>query len=290
MSAISPNPDLSNPSKLIGLFQQGGMFPAACLAIIVEAMLIVRAPIVPIHLSISIILAIMVGMMCLNSLIHLSTFHLWNPRAHWFSRFVWIMPSLITLETMILITQHAANDQIVGLVWLILFAFEISWWVIPMRKHQIQTDGQPARQTIGMVGLPAHENQRSTVSIAEQPAGVIGEDSEDPDMEEMGSLDQQARQSWTRYADETGESIAALQRILFEPGQRHQTLHFSFVPSLPVIPSINTTIMEGPPATIQIGEAQTFGARLELKLSQAYDEPVELVLQIEVIAQRPVAA
>jgi len=279
MSAISRHTEFSNPRKLIGLFQQGGIFPAACLAIIVQGMLIVRAPAFPIQLPISVILAIMAGMMCLNSLIHLSTFHLWSPRAHWFSRCVWIMPSLITLETMVLITQHTANDQIIGLVWLVLFAFEISWWVIPMRRRQIQIDGQPG-----------HEKQQHTVSIAEQATSIIVKNEEDPGMDEMGSLDQQARQSWTRYADETGESIAALQRILFQPGQRHQTLHFSFVPSLPVIPSITTTIMEGPSATIQVGEAQTFGSRLELKLGQVYDEPVELVLQIEVIAQHPVAA
>ena len=159
MSAISTNSDLPNPSKLIGLIRQGGMFPAACLAIVVGAVLVVRAPAFPINPSISLILAIMAGMMCLNSLIHLSTFHLWNPQAHWFSKLVWIMPSLITLETMVLITQHAASDQIVGLVWLVLFAFEISWWVVPMRKYRIQTDRQQPPQMIAMDALPAHEKQ-----------------------------------------------------------------------------------------------------------------------------------
>jgi hypothetical protein len=99
-----------------------------------------------------------------------------------------------------------------------------------------------------------------------------------------------AQQSWTRFSDESGESITAIERVLFEPGQRHQTIHFSFVPSLIAIPEITTHIVEGPPASIRIDEMQTFGARLELKLSQKYEEPVELIIQIEMVAVRTVAA
>jgi len=48
--------------------------------------------------------------------------------------------------------------------------------------------------------------------------------------------------------------------------------------------------VEGPPASIRLDEIQTFGARLELKLSQQYEEPVELIIQIEMVAVRAVAA
>ena len=53
---------------------------------------------------------------------------------------------------------------------------------------------------------------------------------------------------------------------------------------------MTTHIVAGPPATIRLDEMQTFGARLELTLDQKHEEPAELIIQIEMVAIRTVAA
>ena len=77
---------------------------------------------------------------------------------------------------------------------------------------------------------------------------------------------------------------------LFAAGQRFQTIHLAFIPELPGIPHVDATSLEGPSVEIMVGEVQRFGLRLELKLTQIYDEPVEVVIQVEVFAESSQAA
>ena len=290
MSAIASNSRLSRPSKLLGTIRLGIMSVPACFAVFAGALLVARTPGYQLTPSTSFICLAVTGIIVLNCLIHACTYHLWDQQANLFSKIVWFTPSIITFEALILVTHNAANDRIVGLTWLILFTCETIWWIIPLRT--IQDPAAREQPTTGKLlsqDEGAHRHLHP-VTIASQsvPATLINQTES-----EVGTscvLAREATQTWTRYEDETGESIAAIERILFQPGQRHQAIHFCFVPSLPAIPTINTTIMEGPRARIQIGNAQSFGARLEIKLSQTYEDPVELIIQIEVIAQRPVAA
>ncbi len=280
MSSIAATPTGSTTSTLFTVVRRGGMFATALFVILAQATLIARHPAGTATLNPSFLYATLVGILCINGCIRLCTFNPRDPQAYWLSRLVWVTPSIISLETFILISNVTVSSSLVVMTGLFLVVVECNWWIVSLRK---QSSGRPQQTTIV-------KQQLLFDAIDRPPAFAPNVLPFDHANETVATLANHAQQSWTRFSDEAGESITAIERVLFAPGQRHQTIHFSFVPSLIVIPEITTQIVEGPPATIRLDEIQTFGARLELKLSQKYEEPVELIIQIEMVAVRTVAA
>ena len=278
MSSFAAVPTDST-NTLFTAVRRGGMFAMALFAILAQAALIARHPVGTVTLNPSVLYATLAGILCINGCIRLCTFSPRDPQASWLSRIVWITPSIISLETFILISNTSLSSSLVVMAGLFLIVVECNWWIVSLSS---KSSGRPQQTTI--------IKQQLIFDTIDTPAVAATILPLDNSIETATTLLTHAQQSWTRFSDESGESITAIERVLFEPGQRHRTIHFSFVPSLIAIPEITTHIVEGPPASIRIDEMQTFGARLELKLSQKYEEPVELIIQIEMVAVRTVAA
>ena len=279
MSSFAAIPTDSTSNTLFTAVRRGGMLAMALFAILAQAALIARHPVGTVTLNPSVLYATLAGILCINGCIRLCTFSPRDPQASWLSRIVWITPSIISLETFILISNTTLSSSLVVMTGLFLVVVECNWWIVSLSS---KSSGRPQQTTIIKQQLLCDTIDTPAVAATILPL--------DDTIETATTLLTHAQQSWTRFSDESGESITAIERVLFEPGQRHQTIHFSFVPSLIAIPEITTHIVEGPPASIRIDEMQTFGARLELKLSQKYEEPVELIIQIEMVAVRTVAA
>jgi len=280
MSSIAATPTGSTTSTLFTAVRRGGMFATALFVILAQAALIARHPAGTATLNPSLLSATLVGILCINGCIHLCTFNPRDSQASWLSRIVWATPSIISLETFILISNATVSSSLVVMTGLFLVVVECNWWIVSLRK---QSSGRSQPTTV-------IKQQLLFDTIDTPPTFAPKILPLDDTSETATTLVTNAQQSWTRFSDEAGESITAIERVLFEPSQRHQTIHLSFVPSLIAIPEITTHIVAGPPATIRLDERQTFGARLELKLSQKYEEPVELIIQIEMVAVRTVAA
>jgi len=280
MPSIAATPPGSTTSTLFTAVRRGGMFATALFAMLAQAALIARHPAGTATLNPSFLYATLVGILGINGCIRLCTFNPRDSQASWLSRIVWVAPSIISWETFILISNASVSSSLVVMTGLFLVVVECNWWIVSLRR---QSSGRPQPTTV-------IKQQLLFDTIDTPPAFAANILPLDDTSETASTLVTNAQQSWTRFSDESGESITAIERVLFEPGQRHQTIHFSFVPSLIAIPEITTHIVAGPPATIRLDEMQTFGARLELKLSQKYEEPVELIIQIEMVAVRTVAA
>ena len=280
MHSIAATPTGSTTSTLFTVVRRGGMFATALFVILAQAALIVRNPAGTATLHPSVLYATLAGILCINGCIRLCTFNPRDSQASWLSRVVWVTPSIISLETFILISNATISSSLIVMAGLFLAVVEGNWWIVSLRR---QSSERPQQTTVIKQPLLVD-------TIDSPPVFIPNILSLDDTIEVATTLVTHAQQSWTRFSDESGESITATERVLFEPGQRHQTIHFSFVPSLIAIPEITTHIVAGPPATIRLDEMQTFGARLELTLDQKHEEPAELIIQIEMVAIRTVAA
>jgi len=279
MSSLAATPTDSTTSTLFTVVRRGGMLATALFAILAQAVLISRNPAGTATLNPSFLYATLVGILCINGCIRLGTFNPRDSQASWLSRIVWFTPSIISWETFILISNATVSSSLVVMTGILLVVVECNWWIVSLKR---QSSKRPQQTTV--------IKQQLLFDTIDSPTTFAPNILPLDDTIETTTLVTHAQQSWIRFSDESGESITAIERVLFEPEQRHQTIHFSFVPSLIAIPEITTHIVEGPPATIRLEEIQTFGTRLELKLGQKYEEPVELIIQIEMVAERMVAA
>jgi hypothetical protein len=76
-----------------------------------------------------------------------------------------------------------------------------------------------------------------------------------------------------RLRDAAGvETILAMLRADYEPGQRHATLHVAFCPPLASLPEVDAEPVDGPDATVKVVQAFAHGARLDVRLEEPADE------------------
>lgn len=86
------------------------------------------------------------------------------------------------------------------------------------------------------------------------------------------SLDAEGRQQWQGWL-----------RMPIEPGQRTGALHVAFCPPLAGVPEVDIEQVDGPECRVTVAQALPFGVRLELKLSDAAEEPDRVVLRFAAV-------
>lgn len=91
------------------------------------------------------------------------------------------------------------------------------------------------------------------------------------------------RQEFVRTQLPTGrESIDGTVRVSFAAGQARAVEHLAFCPPLATLPEIECRGVAGDRVTVRVEQRTTFGARLELRLSDPCDEPHSVVLHFQV--------
>ena len=80
------------------------------------------------------------------------------------------------------------------------------------------------------------------------------------------------------------ECIQGWTRGYFAAGERSINLHLAFCPPLVSLPEVECNQAVGPPATIKVAQAEPFGLRLEVRLDQLPNEPTEVVIEFQAIA------
>ena len=71
-------------------------------------------------------------------------------------------------------------------------------------------------------------------------------------------------------------------RAEFTPGERSQIIHLAFCPPLPGDPRITVSHAGGPSATITIAQAETFGARFDIRLAATARQSESVMIEFEV--------
>jgi hypothetical protein len=153
-----------------------------------------------------------------------------------------------------------------------LTAVEESWaWVGHLRRSARGAGCQPAAVP-GQVDNLAHKACPTLRSAAAPgPVDNLPHDALPPE----GVVQQLTR---SRAADGS-EEIAGWLRAAFASGQRTTSVHVAFCPPLASAPELSVEQIDGPEARVKAAQVLAYGARLDLKLATAYDEPAEVLLQ-----------
>ena len=94
-------------------------------------------------------------------------------------------------------------------------------------------------------------------------------------------LPPEVSQQITRCRDGDGSDVLyGMLRGRLEPGQRSLSFHVAFCPPFDRVPDLSDEQVEGPPAAVKQGQVLPYGARLDLRLRSASEEPQSVVLRI----------
>ncbi|NIL95984.1 MAG: hypothetical protein GTO53_01770 [Planctomycetales bacterium] len=74
------------------------------------------------------------------------------------------------------------------------------------------------------------------------------------------------------------DSCCGWVRADFQPRQRTETIHLAFCPPFLATPSLAVQQLEGPDLQVKTAQVLPYGARLELRLNRACDEPVQTTI------------
>ncbi|MCH7729663.1 MAG: hypothetical protein IH991_24800 [Planctomycetes bacterium] len=91
---------------------------------------------------------------------------------------------------------------------------------------------------------------------------------------------QRASQLLTRErSEDSSECVTGMLRASFLPGQRTQSLHVAFCPPLDTVPHVVSEQIDGPAVSITVAQAESFGARFDLRLRASAQSNTEVVLE-----------
>ena len=99
----------------------------------------------------------------------------------------------------------------------------------------------------------------------------------DPD---VAVLPEEVTQQLTRsQAADGAEELSGWLRTAFAAGQRTGSIHVAFCPPFAATPELEVEQLDGPEARIKTAQLLPYGARLDLKLAAAAEEPTSVLLQ-----------
>ena len=101
-----------------------------------------------------------------------------------------------------------------------------------------------------------------------------------------GELPAETLQKWERTRDDAGEAVSLLTRVELAAGQRLVTFNITFCPPFAVAPEVSAEVVDGPAATVDVEQAETYGARLELRAESAAETDQQAVVQIYAYAEK----
>ncbi len=131
-----------------------------------------------------------------------------------------------------------------SLLWLAVASSELTWWYPTLRARVEPT-------------LP-HGQPREARQELEQINEEVAEEDE---------LDLNVTQQLTRSTNEDGiEVITGILRANFNAGERTRNLHVAFCPPLEYQPKIVVHQLDDASVVAKVAQAETFGARIELRL------------------------
>ncbi len=204
-----------------------------------------------------------------------------NDRRSLLAKCSWYLQSLTILQMVLLLSVTSQSASATGLVWAGALLSESYWWIRNYKYQPVDRPTEPHTDLSYTIENDLEARLLQSLDAAPEKKESAWND---------GEIPEHANQFWVRSVDIHGESISASQRIQFEAGQRHQNLHLSFIPELPSKPRVEATLLEGPDVELIVGESHDFGIRLDLRLKQVYEEPMEVLVQVEVFAEAKQAA
>jgi len=202
---------------------------------------------------------------------------------------VWATPAVALLMFAFSLSLPRSPQPALGLFWGILTAEEaVSLWFVWRRLAPETVTGMPCETAT---------ERDSNVDLLDGGALSHGLATEQPDQDIRFDpphlptphvLPKNVSQQLTRAREEDGtDALFGVLRGHFAPRQRSLRLHVVFCPPFDVVPVVNVEKIEGPPVTFQTGQVLPYGARVDLRLKSASDEPQDVVLELHVRGKGP---
>lgn len=192
------------------------------------------------------------------------------------ARLVWTSPTIAYLLIAAATSVPGIQGIGWGAPWALIVATDIAWWLAWF-------SGNPGQVVAGMASRTRQDNLPAREPVHEE---LVHDETAIDDVEtELNELlpPGTTRRASRSHVEEEGERLDVLMRLTFPEGQRSQFAHLPIQPPFPGVPVVSCHQLAGPDCSITIAESQSFGVRLELRLSQMPAEEVTIVLQAEVV-------
>ena len=174
----------------------------------------------------------------------------------------WMLPLGLTVLVMMSIGAVAGSSRTaLACTWILLGTSEASWAIaLIIQRYRTR------KPTIVAPGNTGAELSELNPDLPGTPAEIAHSE---------------FVQQLTRTIEDNGsECIQATARADFQPGQRTQTVHLAFCPSLTAPPVIECHQLDGPGCRIKTAESQVYGARFEVRLLDLPGESVEVTFHV----------
>lgn len=174
-----------------------------------------------------------------------------------------VLPGVALFLLLCALSLPGTANWAMMLSWLAFFSCEAAWWWATYSANQQQF----ARRAL------------SPLIPTETTAAAETQDCDE-------SVDSNVFQQITRSYQGEWERIAARMRLAFSVGQRVAVTHIAFCPPLASAPELEAEVTDGPDAAVSLTNVQTFGLRMEVRLSEPMDEPCSVTIDIAGQTQR----
>jgi hypothetical protein len=151
------------------------------------------------------------------------------------------LPGLAAAALLAAVTLSGTPPLAIASAWFIFAVGESLSWLVACRPEflrSVRTPRPTANQRVSAEPIEATD--------AELPAGLV--------------------QQLTRIRENGHESIHAVLFAEIDPGDRQTALHVAFCPPLETKPELTAHALDADEAEVRITQAETFGARIEVRL------------------------
>ncbi len=187
-------------------------------------------------------------------------------------------PAVLLLAAAVSLPQTSTG----GLVafWALLVGAESWAWRAAWRRRVRNGPNAPAGRPSGAGSSPEPVDHRSPT---ESPPPGRRPQIDSPSTIPADDVLQQLTRS---LAADGSEQLAGWLRAEFASGQRTASVHVAFCPPFSQTPQVTVEQLDGPSARIKTAQLLPHGARLDLKLAAAAEEPGSVVLQFRAASRR----
>jgi hypothetical protein len=154
-------------------------------------------------------------------------------------------------------------------------------------RNAVDTCGDNSRTAEAKELPPPSESSNTLKSLLNAERDYHDDDAlGDECEEEFEGLPADVQQQMTRTVEDGVDTLSVLQRVHFEKGERTTNVHISVCPPFAATPtSVEAFLLEDADVEIKIAEKQSYGIRLELRLTgkdeAAFDATVQCIAEAD---------
>jgi hypothetical protein len=173
-----------------------------------------------------------------------------------------LLPSLAVLSLGAALSLPGTEGRGLAAFWSLLAAEECwAWWPIARRSLR-----RASATAIALRPLRSHPPEAPARQITSPPS-----DDEPPAARVLQQLTRSR-------ASDGAEELSGWLRMEFSAGQRSGSVHVAFCPPFAKTPELAVAQLDGPEARVKTAQLLPYGARIDLKLAAAAEQPGSVLL------------